>query len=53
MDGGDPRSHPVGFLSPGWSREGPGLGGEIQGLAQLWERNVEAGNTVFLAPFAM
>jgi len=41
-----PRSHPVGLLSPGWSREGAGLRGEIQSHAQLWERNVDAGNTV-------
>jgi len=44
--GEDPRSHPAGFLSPGWSREGAGLRGEIQSPAQLWERNVDAGNTV-------
>jgi len=37
---------PLDFLSPGWSREGAGLRGEIQSPAQLWELNVGAGNTV-------
>jgi len=44
--GEDPLSHRVGFLSPGWSRKGAGLGGKIQSTAQLWERNVDADNTV-------
>lgn len=43
-----PRSHLVGLLSPGWLRvrEGAGLRGEIQSPAQLWERNVNTGNSV-------
>jgi hypothetical protein len=46
VPGEDPRSHPVGLLSLGWSRGGPGLRGETQSPAQLWERNVDDGNTV-------